>query len=528
MLPFDPSLRAATPGTVVALPTGGVDGIEQELLKALQQAGKVEARVLQVLGQSALIDFLDLGSAKVRTEVPLRAGDVFTAVVEPRAEGSAEPLKLRIAQVRHAPAAPLKAEHLAGQLAEMDLPVDPKHQAMARALVKHAGMVSKEAMQQLNDALNRLAVRQAEAPAGAAPDAKAVADPKAALDLKAAPLPADAPRAASLLSKGPPVPVKVLEAAAFLVARGLPVEEDAVSWVASRLAQAGTSGERLGAIARQLASTPSAATQPAAAALLELALPEGDATQTAAHLAKLVEALTPPEARIAKAIPAGPRAPDPPDTATPPEPGDATEPAPARGARAEAPAGPGVRTAPDAAPRATQEPLARLTEALTAVLEKAVQSGVASEPLKEALAEVRFGQLVNTAAPDPQAPLGERSLAIPLFWSNGSGEIRVQVQEREGRKRSAGGAEETRVVVTLDTAHLERVRVDLLLGQKQLNCQVSVEDPAVAEVLRERLPELKEALETTGLRVNALGVKRALPKGDGIPVDSLRQVDVWL
>ncbi|MNK58147.1 Flagellar hook-length control protein FliK [compost metagenome] len=84
------------------------------------------------------------------------------------------------------------------------------------------------------------------------------------------------------------------------------------------------------------------------------------------------------------------------------------------------------------------------------------------------------------------------------------------------------------MVVTLDTTHLQRVKIDLLLGRKQLNCQVAVEDQAVAEVLRQRLPELQEALETTGLRVNALGVKHVSPQAPVTAIDALRQVDVWL
>jgi flagellar hook-length control protein FliK len=84
------------------------------------------------------------------------------------------------------------------------------------------------------------------------------------------------------------------------------------------------------------------------------------------------------------------------------------------------------------------------------------------------------------------------------------------------------------VVVTLDTTHLQRVRIDLLLGRKQLNCQVVVEEAAVADLLRQQLPELQAALESTGLRVNALGVRHAAAKATAAPLDSLRQVDVWL
>jgi hypothetical protein len=526
MIPLDPNLRVPTPGTVVALPTGGAGKIEGDLLRALIQAGKVEARVLQVLNQTALLDFLDLGAAKVRTEAPLRAGDVFTAVVEPRPEGSSDPLRLRIAEIRHEPAAPLKPERLAAQLQEMSLPADPKHQAMARALLRHAGTVSRDAMMQLGEALNRLAARSPETgPAGPQP---------------ATPMPASLPASSSASASAAklPVPLKVMEAAAFLVSKGLPVTEEAVDWVSGRMQANSTPGERLGAIARRL---PDPST-PAAQALMNLALPEGDAAETAEHLLKLTRAFTPPEARIARALlapeasalkPAG----MPPEASigAPPAETQKAEAPKAPSERADASSRQGVPPQAEAArpaaagtPRPLAEPLVKIQEALTAVLERAVRSGDGGEPIREALAEVRFGQVMNAAAIDPQHPTADRSVAMPLWWNGGSGEIRVQYQAKEGKGRKGGNPEETRVVVTLDTTHLQRVRVDLLLGRKQLNCQVAVEDPAIAEALRQHLPELQEALETTGLHVNALGVKHVLPKPPAVPIDSLRQVDVWL
>jgi len=508
MIPLDPNLRVPASGTVVALPTGGAEKIEGDLLRALLVAGKVEARVLQVLNQTALLDFLNLGSAKVRTEVPLRAGDVFTAVVEPRPEGSNDPLKLRIAEIRHEPASPLKAERLAAQLEGMSLPTDAKHQAMARALLRHAGTVSREAMTQLNEALNRLSAKAggSEAP------------PEGAMRMASA-----TPQAARL-----PVPVRVLEAAAFLVSKNLPVTEEAVEWVAGRLNATTTTGERMGAIARRL---PDPAT-PAAQALADLALPDGDSAETAEHLAKLAKAFTPPEARLARMMAELPSArpaaesPVDPSQARPAE--TAKEPTASLPRQDSAPSADAGRPAANLSPRGMAEPLVKIQEALTAVLERAVRSGEGGEPIREALSEVRFGQLVNASSSDPMQAAGERSVAMPLWWSGGSGEIRVKYQPRDGKKRSGGDAEDTRVVVTLDTTHLQRVKIDLLLGRKQLNCQVAVEDQSVAEVLRQRLPELQEALETTGLRVNALGVKHVSPQAPVTAIDALRQVDVWL
>lgn len=493
MYSLEANLGLPSSGTVVSIPTGGEGAVEGDLLRALLKAGHVEARVLQVLSnQSALIDFLSLGKAVVRSEAALRPGDVFTAAVEPAPEGSADPVKLKIAELRHEPAAPMKPERLAAALVEMRLPADAKHQAMASALLRHAGTVNREALLRLNEALSRLAsTLSLEPPAskgGSAPQAVVTAQGMA---------PASTPKL--------PVPPRVLEAAAFLVARGLPVTEEAVEWVSGRMNPASTSGERLGAIVKQI---PESATL-VAQALAELEVPDGDAAETAAHLVKLARALTPPEARIARLLESEVLSSNKETVKTvPPD------------------SQPAARSS--AAMRGASEPLRQIQEAVTSVLERAVRAGEGAESIREALAEVRFGQLVNVSASDSQQAQGARELAIPLWWTNGSGEIRVQYQAREGRKAAAGEPAETRVVVTLDTAQLQRVKVDLLLGRKQLNCQVSVEEPAIADLLRRHLPELEEALAATGLRVNALGVKHVARKATPQVVDGLRQVDVWL
>lgn len=540
MIPLDPQLRASAPGPVVALPTGGADRVEGDLVKALLASGRIEARVLQVVNQTALIDFLDLGRAKVRTEVPLRAGDAFTAVVEPQTASDrgagAEMLKLRIADLRHEPAAPLKAEHMAARLEEMNLPSDSRHQAMARALLRHAGTVSREALVQLDEALKQLASRASQSssaantPAAGMPSNEAVpARPAAAApgapasQAQAAAASSTAAAAAASPSR-PLAAAQVIEAAAFLVAKGLPVTEESVAWVASRLQAQATPAERLAQMARMPDSLPPAAAQ----ALMELGLPDdGTPAETAQHLAKLAQAFTAPEAKIARALAqeAPAARPESAAPATPATDSNATD------AKAADPARPGNLPEParsGAEMRMMAEPMLKIREALSAVLERAVRGGEGGESLREALAEVRFGQLMNASTSEAAQAGAERSLAMPLWWSGGSGEIRVQYRSKDGKRRAGSESAETRVVVTLDTSALSRVRVDLLLAKKQLNCQVVVEAEAVADVLRQRLPELQEALESTGLRVNALGVKHATPKTVAAPVDALRQVDVWL
>lgn len=518
MIPLDPRLGNALSGSVLSFPSGGAERIEGELLRALVAAGKVEARVLQVVNQTALLEFLNLGSARVRTEVPLRAGDVFAAVVEPRSEGSSEPLRLRVAEIRHEPAAPLRTERLAAQLQAMNVPTDTRHLAMARALLQHAGTVNRDAMAQLNEALNRLAARNPEAA-----NASVASGPQAQVP---------ASGAASQGAGALPVPVKVLDAAAFLVSRGLPVTEESVGWLANRLGADSTSGERLAAIAHRFPEP----NLPAAQALSALALSDGDSSETASQLFKLVQAFTPPEARLARLPEAEPGLSQV-SRQTPASEPEKSQAAATTSSEAKLPVEPRSGQAPLAEAsrplaqtpqRLFAEPLSKLQEALTSVLERSVRTGEGGEVAREALAEVRFGQLVNVANSDPLQAT-DRSVAVPLWWSGGSGEIRVQVRRRDGKRRAAGEAEETRVVVTLDTAHLQRVRIDLLLGRKQLNCQVAVEDASIAEVLRQYLPELQEALEATGLRVNALGVKHVSSRASVVmATDALRQVDVWL
>ena len=531
MIPLDPNLRSSASGSIVALPTGGTERIEGDLVKALLAAGRIEARVLQVVNQTVLLDFLDLGRAKVRTEAPLRAGDVFTAVVAPPSEAErgtgSEVIRLRIAELRHEPAAPLKPERMAARLEEMNLPADSRHQAMARALLRHAGTVSREAMLQLNEALKQLPLRDLDAKAAPQRVAGEPVPLSAREPAASGTTPGASPAAPQAAAQAkPPIPPRVLEAAAFLVAKGLPVTEESVDWVSGRLNAPSTSGERLAAIARNLPDLPPAAAQ----ALAELTLPEGDAAETAAHLAKLARAFTAPEARIARELAREDEATRlsaaAPKDVPPPEAKDA-----ARPERSEP--HPTARAVPEAARpglegRAIAEPLLRIREALSAVLERTMRAGEGGEPLREALSEVRFGQLVNASTSEGPQAAAERAVAMPLWWNGGSGEIRVQYRSKDGKKRSSEGSEETRVVVTLDTTHLQRVRVDLLLGRKQLNCQVVVEEAAVADLLRQQLPELQAALESTGLRVNALGVRHAAAKATAAPLDSLRQVDVWL
>lgn len=200
----------------------------------------------------------------------------------------------------------------------------------------------------------------------------------------------------------------------------------------------------------------------ALAQLQALALPEGGRAEVEGALKRLVAALVPPEADLARLS----------DEAAP----------------EEAPAQPLVSP-----------------ERLASVLERVVDRHPADLDARAMRDEIRFGQL-RTAGNEGLA------LTIPLWWSGGSGEIRVHERQGGGESGSGGQSEATRVVIALDTPHLSGVRIDLLLHQRQVNCQVALQDPAAAAFLEPRLQELRDAIEGIGIKVGMLGLRKEAPR----------------
>ncbi|MNX86217.1 Flagellar hook-length control protein FliK [compost metagenome] len=196
----------------------------------------------------------------------------------------------------------------------------------------------------------------------------------------------------------------------------------------------------------------------ALARLQALALPEGGRHQVEAALRRLVTAMTPPEADLAQAL-----------------------------------------QAPTPEEEAKQAAMPR--ERLAEVLERVVDRHPADADARALRDEVRFGQLRMA---------GNEGLVftIPLWWSRGSGEIRVHERQGEGEHAAGGPSGSTRVVIALDTPHLRGVRIDLLLRERQVNCQVALEDPAAAAFLEPRLPELRDAIEGIGIRVGSLNLRK--------------------
>lgn len=208
---------------------------------------------------------------------------------------------------------------------------------------------------------------------------------------------------------------------------------------------------------------PQNAPKPEALARLQaLALPEGGRTEVEAALRRLVAAMVPPEADLARM-----------DEQMPP--GEVAKQA--------------------AVPR----------ERLAEVLERVVDRHPTDADARALRDEIRFGQM-RTAGNEGLV------LTIPLWWSRGSGEIRVHERQGEGDPASSGPTGATRVVIALDTPHLRGVRIDLLLHQRQVNCQVSLQDPMAAAFVEPRLRELRDAIEGIGIRVGTLGLRKEAPR----------------
>ncbi|HEY9899737.1 MAG TPA: flagellar hook-length control protein FliK [Pantanalinema sp.] len=205
------------------------------------------------------------------------------------------------------------------------------------------------------------------------------------------------------------------------------------------------------------APAPLAPKAEALARLQGLALPEGGRTEVEAALRRLVAALVPPEADLARM----------------------------------------AEQAPEEASKEAAVPRERLAE----VLERVVDRHPVDADARALRDEIRFGQL---------RAAGDEGLAftIPLWWSRGSGEIRVHERQGEGDSTASGPSGATRVVIALDTPHLHGIRIDLLLNQRQVNCQVSLQDPAAAAFLEARLPELRDAIEGVGVRVGTMGLRK--------------------
>ncbi|HEY9856690.1 MAG TPA: flagellar hook-length control protein FliK [Stenomitos sp.] len=165
--------------------------------------------------------------------------------------------------------------------------------------------------------------------------------------------------------------------------------------------------------------------------------------------------------------------------------------------------------------------VAEAKERLTSLAAKAIARSPHDATVREVHDEIRFQQ-VNSVRHEGQTP---HEFIIPVWWKGGSGEIRVQERPKGAARRSEEASAPVRVVMALDTPHLGAIRIDLLLAQRQVNCLVAVQDQGAADFLSERLTELRSAIEETGIRVNALGMKpftadaEAFGPGDAKGVD---------
>lgn len=261
-----------------------------------------------------------------------------------------------------------------------------------------------------------------------------------------------------------PTPAQA-RAAAFLLSKGLPATPQAINWLVGR--QEENAGARMFSLQQRLSGeTESDPHRAEVLSLLkDLELPEGKGPEVAAALKKLVAALQLPEADLAKQV------------------------------RKEDPQG------------SEKSP-----ERLVSMLQRMATESPAARTAHE---EVRATQLQN-----------RQETVLPVWWADGSGEIRVQERPEGGKKRKIEASEGARAVLALETPHLQAVRIDLLLSRGQVNCHVAVQDPGVAEFLTERLDDLRTALDSINVRVNSLEVKTGV-KSTRAPAEQARGVDYY-
>ncbi len=361
--------------------------------------------------------------------------------LDPQRSGLAGAVREKLGQVRQAPLDLLSDERLGRELESLGLRPDAGKLLAARALIKLQGRI----------------------------------DPTLLADVER-----------SLQTLGNPG-LPEAEAAAFLAARRLPATPDAMSWVLGRQHSPESAGARMIAIIQRFvaamaartagqgtpagsesphrgagASSQGATTGAKASDLLSqlesLTLPEGDVQKVTEGLRRLVNAMRPQEADLAR------------------------------------------------------EQVTVAKERLSAMAAKVLAESPQEAGAREVHDEARFQQVRN-ARQEGQEP---HEFVIPVWWNGGSGEIRVQERAKGAPRRAEEDSAPVRVVMSLNTPHLGPLRVDLLLAQRQVNCLVAVQDQGAADFLTPRLTELRSAIEETGIHVHVMGMKPFAPD-DGHP-----------
>ncbi|MEB3198126.1 MAG: flagellar hook-length control protein FliK [Candidatus Sericytochromatia bacterium] len=136
--------------------------------------------------------------------------------------------------------------------------------------------------------------------------------------------------------------------------------------------------------------------------------------------------------------------------------------------------------------------------------------------LNEAVAEVRYIQLMHTAAPTPSQP--EQPLALPLWLpqlGGQQGESELQVHARAQENARPEPSDVSRLVFVLDTEHLGTVQADLALSDGVLNLSLGLADQADRLFVEQQLEEFKAAIARLGLSPGRVGTRlaRSLPPG---------------
>ncbi|MBU6428127.1 MAG: flagellar hook-length control protein FliK [Cyanobacteria bacterium REEB65] len=398
----------------------------------------------------------------VQADMPLAPGDQLAMKV---ASSNAGQVRLVMLGLQGSPESLLGDSNLATMLEQMGLPPDRPHRDAARLAFAEAGTV--------DPALVKALMRQ---PASRRP------------------------------------------AAAFLLARQLPVTAETLE-MAERFSRTANFGEQIQESFEQASRDPDMPPQ-----LASLVLPDSpDAAVLTQALRNLVQAFTPPEAELAKALAEQEGGSELQDPQPPPQ---ATV---AGAAVPEASDGPAKAAAQD--PGLAQTPLSAVLEqrlaanllvALQRELVARAQGASASPaaattpsanpqasaappevdppPLQNLSLGLRFQQLLDAVA--AQGPLGGQEIRLPLRLGKSPGELTVQ--SWKGNAKDPDG--HARVVIDLDMPSLGPLRIDVMLAGGHLNGHMTAVDGEIRDYLADRLTELQNGIANVGIQVGHLAV----------------------
>lgn len=527
-----------------------------------QPKGELVARVIAASGGEATLD-LDGQRVVVESHVPLSAGDKLYVRVAESAPGV-----LRLSILASGPEGDVLPQvpdaDLDALLRSLGLPADERHRNAARALLARDGTLDMPALKKLLGDLRQFPQVDARTATSAALLQKAGSPvtPSAVALLASRAEPESPPQMAArlmplrpaleLFSRGLPARSPLAPVAAELldVLQGLPLDEQATP---AKVEQAlGRWLERLQPPRPETPPHPASApgrgagvplphreegrgtplagqtTSPAPTAPAMPAAPTASATPAApagALLATAPQALPTPKEVAAAATPlptpqaleatvpkATPQAPQAPQAPTPPSLFSAAGEGPSGRAssatrQGEAQAGLKAKAA-GPAPR----DLASLLEKLEAGL--GTERGGLKQLVREALAEVRYAQIVN--GPPPEGTERRPEFMVPLLLPQlhpDQPEGRIQVYHKPGSAGAEVDPRNVRLVFVLETEHLGTLQADLTIKDGVIDLALGAGASEDRAFLAAHLDELKAAIARHGFETGrfATRVAKRLP-----------------